>query len=126
MRELLTTLLLAMLVLPVLMTGCAQSGSDSNTPAPPGGGTPDQNSWTGRLQGGMMHIGGEGTGWVLRVESGGEHAGKTLDVDVSQVLQQARAFDGRRVRIEGKLFEKRYVERGPTQVLSASAIRAAE
>lgn len=73
---------------------------------------------TGTLQSGMAAIGGEHTGWVLvgDNESGG------IEVDVSRVPDKARAADGQRVTITGRMVQRNYVERGQVPVLVAERI----
>lgn len=124
MRDSLVLLITIAATLTALLTACANTGSGPDRSPDPT--TPSGTFWVGQLQGGIMHIGGEGTGWVLRMNDPAVGQQGTIDVDISRVTDQARAFDGRRVRIEGRLFEKRYVERGPVMVLAATAIRAVD
>jgi predicted secreted protein len=72
----------------------------------------------GRLQGGMMGIGGESTGWQLTYQTkSGTHA---IEVDCS-ALKAGKIPEGA-VRVAGKVFKKAYVERGPTLILKATKI----
>lgn len=72
----------------------------------------------GRLQGGMMGIGGETTGWRLTYQT--KAGARAIDVDCS-ALDAAKIPEGE-VRITGKVFKKAYVERGPTLILKAARI----
>ena len=78
-------------------------------------------SFTGRLQSGVMGIGGEHTGWVLA----GDGASGGIEVDVSKIKEEAKANDGKRVTITGRMVEKNYTERGKVSVLVAESIKAA-
>ncbi len=127
--QMMLTLTLSIIGLLGLLCACAQngplgggggSGGADNPPYPMGGA-----AWTGTLRGGIMAIGGESTGWVLEVDDG-ELAGTRLDTDVSRMIPTAKAFEDRRVRVEGRLIEKAYVERGKVMVLAATSIRSAE
>lgn len=74
----------------------------------------------GRLQGGVLAIGGEHTGWILRegenaVESGAQ---PELEIDPGPWLARARELDGQRVRVRGLWQTLRYVERGEVRVLA--------
>ncbi|MBX3385252.1 MAG: hypothetical protein KF768_01630 [Phycisphaeraceae bacterium] len=124
MRDSLVLLITIAATLTALLAACAGSANGPDRAPEPA--TPDDSFWVGHLQGGIMHIGGEGTGWVLRTDAPVDGQPGVIDVDVSRVMDQARAFADRRVRIEGRLFEKRYVERGPVMVLAATAIRAVD
>lgn len=122
MREQLAQLFFPALLSAALLlalAACAHSTGSQTQPPPPG------PSYTGTLRGGIMGIGGESTGWQLEVDDG-EFAGRKLDTDVSRVRDAARAFEGRRVRITGKLVEKDYVERGKVNILAAAEISLAE
>ena len=98
MKSLLLILVLAASAFP----GCRSTGPNAATqPAP----AADPGRFTGTLHGGMMAIGGETTGWVLKRQGQAD-----LEVDVSRVFSQARALDGKSVVIDGKIQEKRYAE----------------
>lgn len=74
----------------------------------------------GTLEGGIMAIGGESTGWVLKYQT---RAGpQQIEVDCS-ALEVQEIPEGA-VHIAGKVFKKNYVERGPTLILKATRIRA--
>jgi len=75
-------------------------------------------TFTGTLQSGVMGIGGEHTGWILVGD--GEAGG--IEVDVSNVKQNARDLAGKRVTITGKMGERNYTERGKIAVLVAESI----
>ena len=85
--------------------------------APTGG----PREFTGTLQGGVVQIGGETTGWRLA----GDGGTGGLDVDVSRVLDKAKDLDGKRVTINGRLTDKHWPERGKVQVLVAEKISPA-
>lgn len=73
---------------------------------------------TGKLEGGIMAIGGESTGWRLEYLS---PAGKqSIEVDCSALKDVPEGP----VRVSGKVVTKDYVERGPTLVLKATAVKA--
>lgn len=104
------------------LAGC--KSSRVNTQKPPADAAPDKpapQSITrlGVLRGGYMGIGGEHTGWVLKPSEDGLPA---IEVDVSKVFKDAATLDGSRVRITGVFITKKYVERGPVEILVASAI----
>jgi hypothetical protein len=93
--------------------------SQSNTGAAaarPGEAQP--TSFTGTLRGNVAAIGGDTTGW--RIEGDAQTGG--IEVDVSRVRDRARALDGRRVTVTGRLTTRGYVERGEVQVLAADSI----
>ena len=77
---------------------------------------------TGTLRGGMMAIGGESTGWVLV----GDGAVGGLDLDVSQVQDDATRLDGKRVNVTGPMIDKRYVERGTVRMMRVEKIEEAK
>jgi hypothetical protein len=107
------------IVLALLIGGCE---SQNKSPAVKENRKPEAaNSFTGRLQSGMMAIGGEHTGWILAGD--GQSGG--IEVDVSRVKDQAKANDGKRVTISGRMTDKNYTERGKTSVLLAESIVAA-
>ncbi len=72
----------------------------------------------GRLQGGMMGIGGETTGWRLTYQT--KSGTKAIEVDIS-TLKDKEIPEGE-VRIAGKVVKKAYVERGPTLILKATKL----
>ena len=71
-----------------------------------------QVSLTGKLEGGIMAIGGETTGWQLT------HPGGKIEVDM-KAIEGADGFDGKKVSVSGKVFTKNYVERGAVLILAA-------
>ena len=71
---------------------------------------------SGTLQGGMMGIGGEHSGFVLDDVS--------VEVDLSAV-ENAADLAGQKVQLQGHLDVKQYVERGPTPVFRVTAAKAA-
>lgn len=74
----------------------------------------------GVLEGEQAGIGGEHTGWVLSGTAEGD-----IEVDISNVADQAQQFEGSQVVITGAIIEKDYLERGPTMVLVAERIEGA-
>jgi len=109
---------LGAIVLTLLVASCAsKNDSTARTSARPA----EATSFTGRLQSGVMGIGGEHTGWVLA----GDGASGGIEVDVSKVKEEARANDGKRVMITGRMVEKNYTERGKVSVLVAERIKPA-
>lgn len=97
--------------------------SDASQPIPvKGPDNPNQvSAYFGVLRGGYMGIGGESTGWML---SGGKLV-RSLEVDVSRVVERANQLDGQLVTISGRVVTKAYVERGPTPILIAETINPA-
>jgi hypothetical protein len=71
---------------------------------------------TGTLEGGMMGIGGEHSGFVLKDVQ--------VEVDVSQ-LEDAADLAGEQVRLLGSFELKPYVERGPTWIFRAADAKPA-
>jgi hypothetical protein len=123
------------LALAALLTGCRAPRARAEPPlAEPGGPTapgaqpapaPDEGELEleralvtreGRLQGGVLAIGGEHTGWILREGEGGAPPG--LEIDPGPWLARARELDGQRVRVRGLWQTLRYVERGEVRVLA--------
>jgi len=78
-------------------------------------------AYEGVLQGGMMAIGGEHTGWVLR----GAEGQPDVEVDPGPWLERAIELQGRRVRARGLWQTLRYVERGNVRVLALRELAAA-
>lgn len=72
----------------------------------------------GRLQGGMMGIGGETTGWRLTYPT--QSGTSAIEVDFSNLKD--REIPEGEVRVTGKVIEKAYVERGPTLILKATKV----
>src|SRR5690349_1421445 len=71
-----------------------------------GAGLGPATQFTGTLRAGIVAIGGEHTGWVLQGD--GQSGG--IEVDVSAVANEARALEGRRVTVRGRMSEKNYRE----------------
>ena len=88
-----------------------------------GGGAAEQRatSLTGVLHSGIAAIGGETTGW--RLAGDGQTGG--IEVDVSAVADAARAHDGKRVTVTGRMVDRDYTERGKVPVLVAERIEPA-
>ena len=73
---------------------------------------------TGQLEGGIMAIGGETTGWRLAYAT---KAGKqSIEVDCSTV--PAENIPEGAERVTGTVITKNYVERGPTLILKATKV----
>ena len=102
--------------------GRSDAGSVADTTSRAAAGAPERSGLTGTLQGGAVAIGGETTGW--RLIGDGQTGG--IDVDVSKVQDRAKALDGKRVTITGRMTERDWPERGRTQVLVAEKIEEAE
>ncbi len=113
------------------MMGCAENTSSDNrapNPQPLADLRENQEAsqkmevFTGMLEGGVMAIGGETTGWRLV----GDGEAGALMVDVSAVNEQAEKLNGQRVTITGHITTRDYVERGKVTVLIAKRIQPAE
>lgn len=78
--------------------------------------------FTGTLEGGIMAIGGETTGWRLV----GDGESGALEVDVSRIRDQVEPLSGHRVVITGWVTTRQYVERGEVAVLVAQRIQPAD
>jgi hypothetical protein len=76
----------------------------------------------GKLQGGMMGIGGETTGWRLAYTT--SKGAATIDVDMAEIKDKA-ALDGAKVTVTGAIFAKQYVERGEVLILKAATVKKA-
>jgi|GEM_PF-1047053 len=75
---------------------------------------------SGKLEGGVMAIGGETTGWRLEFATKG---GKQfIEVDCSALA--AENIPEGAVRVTGTVITKNYVERGPTLILKATKVEA--
>ena len=101
------------------VTGSSPIG-EPGVNAPPQQPPSPQGTYIGTLRGGMVGIGGESTGWILKGD--GDARGPGLDVDVSRVREQAMNLEGQRVVIRGRIDERQYVERGRVPVLIAETI----
>ena len=115
----LTYSLTVLMVLVVL--GCQSPERPASKDQEPQGPPKPPTTFTGRLQSGVVGIGGEHTGWILA----GDGSSGGIEVDVSRVRDAASANDGKRVTIKGRMAEKNYTERGKVQVLVAESINAA-
>ncbi len=78
---------------------------------------------TGKLNGGMMAIGGETTGWRLTYSTGKGKA--VLEVDMSAIKDSA-SIDGKEVKISGSIILKSYVERGAVLILKAGKVEVTQ
>lgn len=114
------------------MAGCADDRRDAAAAAPnpkPLADLQDRpadvnkmETFTGTLEGGVMAIGGETTGWRLI----GDGESGSLELDVSQVADQAEKLDGQRVTITGRVTTRQYIERGEVTILVAQRMQPAE
>ena len=112
--------ILLSIVIAVFIGACETQNRTSSPPNKPQSmGQP--STFTGTLQNGVMGIGGEHTGWILVGD--GEAGG--IEVDVSNVKQNARELAGKRVTITGRMSERNYTERGKVAVLVADSIAPA-
>ena len=75
----------------------------------------------GILRSGYVGIGGEHTGWMIQ-PGGGQ---PPIEVNIVAVQDQANQLDGMSVTATGKYTEKKYVERGPTQILIVEELKRA-
>lgn len=99
----------------------APAASDNGLPAAAAGAS-TATTFTGTLRGGHIAIGAETTGWTLIGD--GQTGG--LIVDVSKAEADAQALDGKRVKVTGKMTTRNWPESGPTQILVADNLVAAE
>ena len=76
---------------------------------------------TGVLLNDVAAVGGETTGWSIRVDATGE----LLEVDVAAVGDLAALLAGKRVEAAGLVIARRYTERGLVNVLVVTSVRAA-
>ena len=77
-------------------------------------------SATGFLLNDVAAVGGETTGWSIRVDATGE----LLEIDVAPVRESAAALAGTRVEASGFVTTRRYTERGIVSVLVVTSVRA--
>lgn len=78
----------------------------------------------GRLEGGMMAIGGETTGWVLRVEGSSKDAAHLVGGVVElEPVSGIESFDGKQVRASGSLRRKQGIMRD-RWILSGAKLKA--
>ena len=75
-------------------------------------------AFTGKLESGMMAIGGESTGWQLV----GDNEAGGIELDVARVRERAEQLAGQHVTVSGKMTHRDYVERGQVRVLVAERI----
>ena len=104
----------------ILLAGC----ESQNKPPPPVNESQDvgaPTSFTGTLQSGVVAVGGEHTEWIIAADG----AAGGMEVDVSKVKEDARANDGKRVTVTGKVINKNYSERGKVMVIVADSIKPA-
>ena len=118
------TILLALATLVLAFTyGLGQAGelliSDPVAAADPVIKPGDKVALTGKLQGGLMGIGGETTGWRL-VYTTSKGAAK-IEVDM-KAIKNAQTFDGSKVTVKGTIIAKQYIERGTVLILKAESV----
>ena len=104
----------------VLLAGC----ESQNRQPPPVNESQDvgaPTTFTGTLQSGVVAVGGVHTGWIIAADG----AAGGMEVDVSKVKEDARANDGKRVTVTGKVINKNYSERGKVMVIVADSIKPA-
>jgi hypothetical protein len=111
-------LLLLQVTMVIVLLGCQSPDRPAASDQTPQEMQKQPTTFTGTLQNGVMGIGGEHTGWILVGD--GEAGG--IEVDVSRVMQNAKALAGKRVTITGRMSERNYTERGKTAVLMAESI----
>lgn len=79
----------------------------------------EQVTLTGILQGGLLAVGGESTGWALNYrDDTGPHS---IEVALPRELM-ARARSGATVRLTGTIVMREYVERGTVRILQVSRL----
>lgn len=71
--------------------------------------TGENLSFIGKLEGGIMSVGGENTGWLLHKYQDGVEVG-TVEIDLGSFTSQVR--DGETVSVTGQMTTRKYVERG--------------
>jgi ABC-type amino acid transport substrate-binding protein len=107
-----------------LAIACMRSlpaGADSNAPPPSEGAAQSRKeTFEGVLKSGYVGIGGEHTGWMLLPPA--PAAG--FEIDISKVVAQAKALDGKPVLVTGRLEDKTYIERGHVKILVAEILAA--
>ena len=74
----------------------------------------------GKMQGGMIAIGGETTGWQLTYKENGKE--KSIEVDMS-AIDVPDIYAGKEIKISGQVVTKQYVERGAVLILNAAQIQ---
>jgi len=109
----------AVVALPLAAVGGLAGCSSTN-----GGGSSElaRESATHRgvLRNDMVAIGGETTGWALRLDSG-----ESVQVDVTGLAAPER-YAGKRVVLRGPVTFRSYVESGSVPVINARSVRLAE
>ena len=119
-----TPMFFAVMLLVLALTDVACTRRSSVRVSPDGPVTPPSTqpqTFVGTLRGDVMAIGGETDGWVLA----GDGATGRIELDVSKVQGQAKALEGQRVSVSGRMTDKKYVERGTVRVLVVNEIRPA-
>ncbi|TAL40237.1 MAG: hypothetical protein EPN97_00255 [Alphaproteobacteria bacterium] len=81
--------------------------------------TEESLSLAGKLEGGIVSIGGENTGWLLHKYQDGTEIG-TVEIDLGSFASQAR--DGETVSVTGQMTTHHYVERGDVTIFVVSRL----
>jgi hypothetical protein len=103
----------------ILDQGLADAGNVTATTAFPVIKEGEVVTLTGKLQRGVMALGGETTGWTMPYVSA--QGLKTIEVDFTTASGE-KPVDGKAFKVTGKVILKRYIERGPTLILSAAKV----
>jgi hypothetical protein len=74
---------------------------------------------SGKLQGGLVAIGGESTGWQLGYPTSKGLA--RIEVDM-KAIKEAATFEGAEVTISGTISSRNYLERGAVLILMAESV----
>jgi hypothetical protein len=105
----------------VLMLAAALDAAPAS-PAAPGSGDYVKVEVRGTLRSGMVAIGGETTGTVIKAR------GATWELDLRQLpggMARAESLDGRTVVVKGSLEVRRGVERGERTIVSVTSLEPA-
>lgn len=81
--------------------------------------TADMLKFHGKLNAGIVAIGGETTGWQFDYLENGRK--ESIEVDMSGI-DVGEVFDGKDVIVSGRIVIKNYVERGATEILVAEKV----
>ena len=74
---------------------------------------------SGKLQGGLVAIGGESTGWQLGYS--GSKGLARIEVEM-KAIKEAATFEGAEVTISGTISSRKYLERGAVLILQAESV----
>ncbi len=106
----------------ILDQGLADTGSAAVMPVFPVIKEGETVTLTGKVQGGVMALGGETTGWLMPYISA--QGPKTIEVDFTTATGD-KPLNGQEFKVTGKIVLKSYVERGPTLILLATKVEKA-